>query len=47
MGSANYGYPTFWINRRGLTLDLLEPKPDLEVPDLMALAEQLMTERSP
>jgi hypothetical protein len=47
MGSVNYGYPTFWINRRGLTLDLLEPKPDLEVPDLMALAEQLMTERSP
>jgi 2-haloacid dehalogenase len=47
MGSANYGYPTFWINRRGLTLDLLGPKPDLEVPDLMALAEQLMTERSP
>ncbi len=42
MGSANYGYPTFWVNRRGLTLDLLGPKPGLEVPDLMALTDQLM-----
>lgn len=41
MGSANYGYPTFWVNRRGLPLDLLGPKPGLEVPDLMALADHL------
>jgi hypothetical protein len=27
---------------RGLTLDLLGPKPDLEAPDLMALADQLI-----
>ena len=43
MGSANYGYPTFWVNRRGLTLDLLGPKPDLEAPDLMALADRLIS----
>ena len=43
MGSANYGYPTFWVNRRGLTLDLLGPKPDLEVSDLTALAERLIS----
>lgn len=42
MGSANYGYPTFWVNRRGLPLDLLGPEPDIEVPDLMALAERLV-----
>ena len=46
MGSANYGYPTFWVNRRGLILDLLGPKPDIEVPDLMALAERLRPGRS-
>jgi len=42
MGSANYGYPTFWVNRRGLTLDLLGPTPDLEVADLAALADHLI-----
>lgn len=41
MGSANYGYPTFWVNRRGLVLDTLGPKPDLEVHDLAALADAL------
>lgn len=41
MGSANYGYATFWVNRRGLPLDPLGPEPDLEVPDLMVLAERL------
>lgn len=46
MGSANYGYPTFWVNRRGLTLDMLGPKPDLEVSDLTALAERLVLARS-
>jgi 2-haloacid dehalogenase len=43
MGSANYGYPTFWVNRRGLPLDPLGPEPDCEVPDLMVLAERLTT----
>lgn len=42
MGSANYGYPTFWVNRRGLTLDTLGPQPDLEVPDLIALVDRLI-----
>ena len=28
MGGANYGFPTFWINRRGVALDELGPQPD-------------------
>lgn len=46
MGSANYGYPTFWVNRRDLPLDLLGPEPDIEVPDLMTLSERLMPDRA-
>jgi 2-haloacid dehalogenase len=28
MGAANYGFPVFWINRKGLPLDELGPQPD-------------------
>lgn len=42
MGSANFGYPTFWVNRRGLTLDTLGPAPDLEVQSLAELADRLV-----
>ena len=41
MGSANYGYPTFWVNRSGAPLDELGPKADLEVKDLAELATAL------
>lgn len=41
MGSLNYGYTTFWINRGGGILDRLGLEPDLEVADLAALADAL------
>ncbi|MCH8002388.1 MAG: haloacid dehalogenase type II [Proteobacteria bacterium] len=41
MGSANYGFPTFWMNRTGGPLDTLGPTPNLVVGDLAELAEVL------
>lgn len=41
MGGANYGFPTFWINRTGGPLDELGPQPDLVVRDLAELATEL------
>ena len=41
MGSKNYGFLTFWINRTGEPLDELGPKPDMAVKDLAELAMQL------
>jgi len=41
MGSANFGFPTAWVNRTGEPLDKLGPVPDLVVPDLERLAEVL------
>lgn len=41
MGSANYGFPTFWVNRGGGPLDELGPQPDLTVRDLAELATEL------
>ncbi len=41
MGSANFGFPTAWVNRTGEPLDKLGPVPDLVIPDLGRLAEAL------
>ena len=41
MGSANFGFPTAWINRTGEPLDKLGPVPDLVITDLAQLAETL------
>ncbi len=41
MGSANFGFPTAWVNRTGEPLDKLGPVPDLVIPDLERLAEAL------
>ena len=41
MGGANYGFPTFWVNRTGAPLDKLGPQPDLVVPNLTDLATAL------
>jgi 2-haloacid dehalogenase len=41
VGSLNYGFTTFWINRSGGVLDELGLAPDLEVADLAELATVL------
>ena len=41
MGGANYGFPTFWINRAGVPLDELGPQPMLVTRDLAELADRL------
>ncbi len=41
MGSANFGFPTAWVNRTGEPLDKLGPVPDMVIPDLERLAEAL------
>ncbi len=41
MGSANFGFPTSWVNRTGESLDKLGPVPDLVIPDRERLAEAL------
>lgn len=42
IGSKNFGYPTFWLNRVGELLDELDPKPDLITRDLAELAHTLV-----
>jgi|TARA_B100001964_G_scaffold238809_1_gene304981 2-haloacid dehalogenase len=43
MGGANYGFPTFWLNRKGLPLDELGPQPDWTGKGLDELASLLGT----
>jgi FMN hydrolase / 5-amino-6-(5-phospho-D-ribitylamino)uracil phosphatase len=40
-GAAAAGMPSCWINRRGASWPAELPRPDLEVPDLAALADWL------
>ena len=41
VGSASFGYPTFWINRTSEPLDVLGLEPDLIVSNLDELADAL------
>lgn len=40
-GAAYFGYPTCWVNRGGGCFDELGRSPDVEVPNLGAIAEAL------
>jgi 2-haloacid dehalogenase len=41
IGARNYGYPTIWVRRYGQPLDDLGLTPDMEVTDLLEMAEAL------
>jgi 2-haloacid dehalogenase len=47
LGARNAGMAVAWLNRFGHTRPDRVPEPDLEVPDLMALADILLEGRTP